>query len=81
MVMALALVLAITAIAADEVLVLKRDLAREKSTRIQTELVLMQQQYREAQTELKTVQQELEGYNKSLKEAAQKEVKPSASKN
>lgn len=50
-----------------EVITLKRDLAQERVARIQMQLNLMQQQFKEGQQMLQASQKELESFNAKLK--------------
>lgn len=60
-----------------EVLILKRDLAQERVLRVQAQLSLMQQQFKEGQEYLKEITKELNDLNAKLKAMeSKKEEKP-----
>ena len=59
-----------------EVLTLKRDLAQERIVRVQTQMTLMQQQFKEGQQVLQASQKELEELNGKLKAMEPKKEDP-----
>jgi len=64
-----------------EVLTLKRDLTQERMARIQTQLALMQQQFKEGQDALTQLKKELDELNAKIKATEPKaEAKPEPKK-